>query len=115
MMLIDPGCCYVHTDDYDDYEDGYWDNHELEDCAFRTIMESYLIDVVKHGVKNFRVDNMTNNDFSIVIDNARMFNNDWKTARLTEIWIDANPHWNMYTCNIERREYEPSRAAIIFI
>lgn len=53
----------------------------------------------KCGMKNFRIDNMDDDYFDII--NERLikpehYNNNWKTARLFELYHKMNPHWNLY-------------------
>jgi hypothetical protein len=80
----------------------YWNTYSIGIASgvscFGILLDLYIADASTHGIKNFRTDNMRTGHFLSVTERANPihFNNDWKTAHLTEMWIDANPHWNFY-------------------
>jgi hypothetical protein len=77
----------------------YWNTYSVginNNTTFQLLVYNYLWKITNiHGTKNFRTDNMTNNDFATMVECSAHDNNDWKTAHLTELY-DYNPHWNFY-------------------
>jgi hypothetical protein len=78
----------------------YWNTYNVGinfNNPFEFLMSYYFINMHNYGTKNFRTDNMDHAHFSLVTASSPIyFNKDWKTAQLTELWMDENPHWNMY-------------------
>lgn len=60
----------------------------------------YFNNVPAFGIKNFRTDNMSSYDFTIILKSTRSYktNNDWKTAHMVRMPFINNPHWNLYSC-----------------
>jgi hypothetical protein len=79
----------------------YWNTYSLVSYHLPgSVLEFYVCESRVYGTRNFRTDNMTNRQFFSIsrYTSKQYFSNAWKTAHLTRLYIDANPHWNLYNC-----------------
>jgi hypothetical protein len=85
----------------------YWNTYILSGkFVGENIIRYYTVfDSDMYGTKNLRVDNMSDRQFFFFtsFEEKRDFNNDWKTAHLTEMPARQNPHWNLYKYRLREK------------
>jgi hypothetical protein len=96
--MFGPPCKRKKRDNSRELDLSYWDTYSLQDnYVFLPLLEAYVYNAHIYGIKNFRTDKLSNRQFFSFTNysDKQYYGNDWKTAHLTRLYIDANPHWNL--------------------
>jgi hypothetical protein len=88
----------------------YWNTYAVgidNDTLFKLLNYDYVrrMDNI-YGVKNFRTDNMSDNDFDMMLDiiDIEHFNDNWKTSHL-DVGYPISIHWNFYTARERAKRF----------
>lgn len=88
------------------FDASYWNTYHAtipHNNLLSLLIDYCLSESFIDSVKNFRTDNMSSQDFELLVGSTMFpeyFNNNWKTAHINH-FIETNPHWNLY-------HYEPN-------